>query len=338
MKRNLDKFKKKVKNSADLCRLAKDSVSIIENEETPEKTYKKAVEQISNCVAMMKITLYGETGQGPPSQPAVGELIDSLIKYNLLLDLIICFVDLDFEARKDWVQIFGNVLKQEKGGTQPILAHISQNTDVVDALIEGMEDAEIALNCGAMLRDCCAFQQLAKLIIDSENFYKFFEYVQSPDFGVASDTFTTFKDLLTIHKKLVADFLEASYDKFMEKYNNILNSENYVTQRQALKLMGELLLDRSNFNIMTKYISSKSNLKLMMRLLKSKKRNIQFEAFHVFKVFVANPNKPQEILKILVDNKDKLTKFLQTFHTEKEAEDEQFKEEKAFLIQQIEQL
>jgi len=76
----------------------------------------------------------------------------------------------------------------------------------------------------------------------------------------------------------------------------------------------------------------------MMRLLRSKKRNIQFEAFHVFKVFVANPNKPQEILTILVENKEKLIKFLQTFHTEKEAEDEQFKEEKAFLIQQIEQL
>ena len=102
--------------------------------------------------------------------------------------------------------------------------------------------------------------------------------------------------------------------------------------------MGELLLDRTNFNIMTKYITNKSNLKLMMRLLRSKRRNIQFEAFHVFKVFVANPNKPTEILQILIENKDKLIKFLQSFHTEKETEDEQFKEEKAFLIQQIEQL
>jgi hypothetical protein len=35
---------------------------------------------------------------------------------------------------------------------------------------------------------------------------------------------------------------------------------------------------------MTKYISNPDNLKAMMIMLKDKSRNIQFEAFHVFKV------------------------------------------------------
>jgi hypothetical protein len=35
---------------------------------------------------------------------------------------------------------------------------------------------------------------------------------------------------------------------------------------------------------MTRYIANADNLKLMMNLLKDKSRNIQFEAFHVFKV------------------------------------------------------
>jgi len=37
---------------------------------------------------------------------------------------------------------------------------------------------------------------------------------------------------------------------------------------------------------MTRYISNPDNLKLMMNMLKEKSRNIQFEAFHVFKVCV----------------------------------------------------
>lgn len=37
---------------------------------------------------------------------------------------------------------------------------------------------------------------------------------------------------------------------------------------------------------MTKYISKPENLKLMMNLLRDKSRNIQFEAFHVFKVWI----------------------------------------------------
>ena len=38
--------------------------------------------------------------------------------------------------------------------------------------------------------------------------------------------------------------------------------------------------------VMTRYISNPDNLKLMMNMLKEKSRNIQFEAFHVFKVFL----------------------------------------------------
>jgi hypothetical protein len=61
-------------------------------------------------------------------------------------------------------------------------------------------------------------------------------------------------------------------------------SGNYVNKRQSLKLLGEILLDRTNFNVMTRYIANESNLKMMMNLLRDKSKNIQFEAFHVFKV------------------------------------------------------
>ena len=100
---------------------------------------------------------------------------------------------------------------------------------------------------------------------------------------------------MTKHKTLSSEFLEANYDRFFTHYQHLLHSENYVVRRQSLKLLGEILLDRHNFNVMTRYISNPDNLKLMMNMLKEKSRNIQFEAFHVFKVFVANPNKPKPI-------------------------------------------
>ena len=57
-----------------------------------------------------------------------------------------------------------------------------------------------------------------------------------------------------------------------------------MTKRQSLKLLGEILLDRANFAVMTRYIANDANLKMMMNLLRDKSKNIQFEAFHVFKV------------------------------------------------------
>jgi calcium binding protein 39 len=67
-------------------------------------------------------------------------------------------------------------------------------------------------------------------------------------------------------------------------------STNYVTKRQSLKLLGEILLDRANFNVMTRYIANEANLKMMMNLLRDKSKNIQFEAFHVFKASLAHPS------------------------------------------------
>jgi len=53
-----------------------------------------------------------------------------------------------------------------------------------------------------------------------------------------------------------------------------------------VQLLGELLLERQYFSIMTRYVSQPDNLKTVMNMLKESSRNIQFEAFHVFKVIL----------------------------------------------------
>ncbi|OIC42159.1 hypothetical protein A7L55_21370 [Acinetobacter baumannii] len=100
-----------------------------------------------------------------------------------------------------------------------------------------------------------------------------------------------------------------------------------------MKLLGDVLLDRSNVAVMMRYVSSKENLRILMNLLRESSKNIQIEAFHVFKVFVANQNKPPEIVSILVANREKLLRFFSEFKTEKE--DEQFDQDKAQVVKEI---
>jgi DNA-binding SARP family transcriptional activator len=57
------------------------------------------------------------------------------------------------------------------------------------------------------------------------------------------------QEMLTRHKMLAAEFLEANFDKVFSHYQKLLHSDNYVTKRQSLKLLGELLLDRHNFTV-----------------------------------------------------------------------------------------
>jgi calcium binding protein 39 len=165
--------------------------------------------------------------------------------------------------------------------------------------------------------------RICALLTDYRNtfdtrFYKFPHYIENTTFGVSCDAYANLKETLTRHKPMVAEYLDKNYDRFFTSFKTLISSSNYVTKRQSLKLLGEILLDRANFNVMTRYIADEGNLKMMMNMLRDKSKNIQFEAFHVFKVFVANPKKPPQIESILKRNRDKLLVFLKNFHNDKE--------------------
>lgn len=141
--------------------------------------------------------------------------------------------------------------------------------------------------------------------------------------------------MLTRHKQLVAQYLATNFELFFDKYNNsLLKSESYVTKRQSIKLLGEILLDRANYSVMTAYVDRGEHLKICMNLLRDDRKMVQYEGFHVFKVFVANPHKSIAVQKILLINRERLLSFLRVFLDDRQ-DDEQFIDEREFLIKQI---
>ena len=329
-------FGRSQKSPQDLVRSLKESLANMQQYEKDEKKYTKAAEEVSKTLVSIKQILYGTNDQEPQTE-LVAQLAQEMYNCNMIQVLIHNLDRIDFEGKKDVAQIFSNLLRRQIGTRNPTVEYICTRNEILLTLMKGYENQEIALNCGMMLRECARHEPLAKSMLSSDAFFNFFSYVEVSTFDIASDAFSTFKELLTRHKIMCADFLEQNYEKVFTAYQSLLHSENYVTRRQALKLLGELLLDRHNFTTMTRYISNPENLKLMMNMLKEKSRNIQFEAFHVFKVFVANPNKPKPILDILVRNREKLIDFLTKFNTDR-TDDEQFNDEKAYLIKQIKEL
>ncbi|KAJ8585174.1 ARM repeat-containing protein [Rhizopogon salebrosus TDB-379] len=141
-----------------------------------------------------------------------------------------------------------------------------------------------------ILREMLQHEQLAKILLYSEQFYMFPHHIETTLFGVSCDAFANLKETLTRHKPMVAEYLYKNYVRFFASFTTLLLSNNCVTKRQSLKLLGKILLDHANFNVMTRCIAQEGNLKMMMNMLRDKSKNIQFEAFHDFTVFVANPN------------------------------------------------
>ncbi|KAL7425138.1 Hym1p [Cryptotrichosporon argae] len=323
----------KVRTPQETVRVLRDNLGRLDTGGSGESK-KKANEEITRLLAAIKTSLAGEGDE--PAADVTAQIANEVYAQDLLALLVTHMAKLEFEARKDVCHIYNTLLRRQIGTRLPTVEVIANRPDIIFSALRGYADPDVALNTGMILKDMLRYEPLAKILLYSDEFYTFPDYIEKTTFGISCDAFANMKETLTKHKPMVAAYLDPNYDRFFNMYNTLILSSNYVTKRQSLKLLGEILLDRANYTVMTRYIASEANLKLMMNFLRDRSRNIQFEAFHVFKVFVANPNKPPEIARILKRNKDRLLSFLKEFHNDKD--DEQFNDEKQFLIAQIQQL
>ncbi|OHW91316.1 conidiophore development protein hyma [Colletotrichum incanum] len=318
---------------------------------------------ILHFLALATHTNLGSESDSSPEQ--IYQLVTGLIEEDLLYLLAVNLWRLPFESRKDTQVIFSYVFRFRPPTASPksdplALSYVVNNRpQVLLELCRGYEHKESATPAGTVLREVLKSEAAAAIILyddDEESgssskginlidrdrrqsgngvFWRFFDWVDKSSFEVAADAFTTFRELLTKHKELVPRYLSVNFDLFFDKYNNILvQSNSYVTKRQSIKLLGEILLDRSNYSVMTAYVDRGEHLKICMNLLRDDRKMVQYEGFHVFKVFVANPHKSVAVQKILLMNREKLLTFLSHF-LEDRTDDEQFIDEREFLIKQI---
>ncbi|XAR65744.1 hypothetical protein NMG60_11009954 [Bertholletia excelsa] len=327
-------FKPKPKTPAELVRQTRDLLIYVDRtSDTRDPKREEKIVELSKLIRELKSILYGNNDAEPVSE-ACAQLTQEFFKENTLRLLIMCLPKLSLETRKDATQVVANLQRQQVQSRLIACDYLEANIDLMDVLILGYENVDMALHYGAMLRDCIRHQSVAKYVLESEHMKKFFDYVQIPNFDISADAAATFKELLTRHKSTVAEFLSKNYDWFFTEFNSkLLESTNYITRRQAVKLLADILLDRSNSAVMTRYVCSRDNLRILMNLLRESSKSIQIEAFHVFKLFAANQHKPPDIISILVANRSKLLRLFADFKTDKE--DQQFEADKAQVVREI---
>ncbi|KAI6378065.1 hypothetical protein MCOR25_002311 [Pyricularia grisea] len=321
-------------------------------------------EELSKVLNQMKLILQG-THDSESNPDQVFHLIEGIINEDLLYILAVNLHKLPFESRKDAQFIFSSVFRfrpaSASAKSDPIALSwvVNQRPQVLLELCRGYDHKESATAAGSVLREVLKHEGACKVILYDDGdqpgssvngvqaidrdrpqsgsgvFWKFFDWIDRGSFEVSADAFTTFREILTKQKEVVPHYLRVNFDLFCSKYNTVLvQSSSYVTKRQSIKLLGEILLDRSNYSVMTEYVASGEHLKICMNLLRDDRKMVQYEGFHVFKVFVANPNKSIPVQRILIMNKDKLLNFLSHF-LEDRTDDEQFIDEREFLIKQI---
>ncbi|CAI7626235.1 unnamed protein product [Penicillium pancosmium] len=326
----------------------------------------KADEELAKQLGQMKVIVQG-TQEISTSPDQVHALIQATLQEDLLYDLSRSIHLLPFEARKDTQTIFSHILRFRPTSyapdkDPPVISYIVHHRpEILIELCRGYTHGQSAMPCGVILREALKFDVVTAVVLYDQSqegeaavrlselkpnapqngdgvFWNFFEWIDKGNFEVSADAFTTFREILTRHKSLVTAYLASNFELFFGRFNTVLvQSDSYVTKRQSIKLLGEILLDRANYNVMMAYVESGENLKLCMKLLRDDRKMVQYEGFHVFKVFVANPNKSVAVQRILINNRDRLLRFLPKF-LEDRTDDDQFTDEKSFLVRQIEVL
>jgi calcium binding protein 39 len=262
---------------------------------------------------------------------------------DLPLRLVAGLARLDFEVRKDVLSVFSAIVRLGLGpkaadADQQLQEYAASHPGFFGQLVDGYERPEVATHCGMLLRSCARSRRLAQAFLGQAGLVlRLLYFTQHDSFDISSDAISTLRDLLLTHKGDAAEFLEANFQEFFKAYNTLIEKENYVTQRQALKLLSEMLLDRTFMRVMLLYIGNEQFLQIHMNLLRASSKAMQFETFHVFKIFVANPQKPPRVQKILFKNRDKLVNLLETIRPSR-PDDRQFAEDRSTVIRKLQEL
>eukprot|EP00270_Netrium_digitus_P011969 TRINITY_DN3843_c0_g1_i1.p1 TRINITY_DN3843_c0_g1~~TRINITY_DN3843_c0_g1_i1.p1 ORF type:complete len:364 (-),score=105.71 TRINITY_DN3843_c0_g1_i1:144-1235(-) len=332
----------KAKSPQDLVRSCAELLQALPayHENREPKGKEKVVEEIAKLIREMKVVLYGDMETPVTNAEAVAQLVHEVFRGDFMGLLMQSVPDLPFDLRRDVAQVVGNLQRQQLNRGFPASDYLLRNPHLVYMCLQGYEDVDVALFYGSMFRDCLRHQPVAKYVLEQRNgeaLRQLFNFLELPNFDISSDAASSFKELLTRHKTTVAEYLTANFDWFFERYNKLILSTSYITRRTATKMLADMFLDRANLAVTVRYMSSTSNMRIVMNLLKEEKsKTIQMEAFNIFKIFVMNSDKPQEIRDILAMNKEKLLRFLKELTPDKE--NALFEEHKAMVMQEIQSL
>eukprot|EP00271_Cylindrocystis_brebissonii_P008237 TRINITY_DN22264_c0_g1_i1.p1 TRINITY_DN22264_c0_g1~~TRINITY_DN22264_c0_g1_i1.p1 ORF type:complete len:352 (+),score=87.47 TRINITY_DN22264_c0_g1_i1:829-1884(+) len=299
---------------------------------TEPKVRAKALEDANHRLREIKGILYGDMEKLP--NPELGTMVTvEIFRGTFFSDALKALSSLDFDARRDVAQIVANLQRQKVNNHLVGSDYLEAHTELLDLLMQGYADADNALFYGSMLRDCIRHQAVAKYVLDSKEFPQLFVHMEAPNFEISSDAAATFKELLTRHKSTAAAFLSARYEWFFAEYNKLLQSPTYITRRMAVKMLVEILLEKSNAAVAKRYMSSLTNLRIVMNMLRETSKSIQVEAIHLFTMFLTNEERPAEVTNVLYTNKDKLLRLFADFTFERE--DPKVTEEKAEVVRII---
>lgn len=325
-----------------------------------QQTLNETLRKILDTIYLRNMNLGRKTAK------MADHLVTSLLDRNAFEMLLASVSRVEFPSLKLISSIWTNLLYyRAKNGDFPLIDHLTKVSTALGLLMDGYSlqfahhplAGPVALACGQMLRATMQVPRLCHLLLSAPPFHRhgftrWFGLSEGPDFAVSTDAFSTFKTLLTCHRRQVASFFNEHYDLFTQYYGQLLTSNNYATQRMSLAFLGHLLCEPHNQLFTMRFINDIGNLILIANIFLGVERRpaLQMEAYHILKLFISYPRKSTALVASLVNLRARLVARLSSprfermmidFACQSQSElvaSDGFKEEKAHLVSILNQL
>ena len=284
----------------------------------------------------------GTTFHSKPVNPEETErCIAIAIEQDILFTIALRINDIGKELRRVVSNVWNLLLKLQHPKTKQftMVDYLTSHTGCIGTLFAAYgATSDSTINIGVMLRDSLKSPAIEQYVFQHGLIYQLFTVIESSNFDISADAFQTLREALTNQKDLGSKWLRDNYDCFFSRYSKLLDAsseDSYVTVRQGLNLLSSIILDRGFMKLMLRCVEDETLLKNVLMLLSHKSRVIELEAFHVLKVFVANPNKKPKIAKILSKNSARIIKLLDRIE-EGRPDDKEFLLDKRAVVAKLE--
>lgn len=240
---------------------------------------------------------------------------------------------LDFETRKDAVGVFDALLRlaDRVGAGQVLSERLKAQPERLIQLLE-LEAPDFATY--STLQSCARSSDVAKTLLELDALPKLLKAVTRSSAELTLDAFGLLRELFCgPAANACASYLAHSSVEFFDAYHRLLKVEDYLTQRQSLSLLSDMLVLPTYMQVMTEYVSKPRHLQVIMDCFRSPFLSIQLESFHILKLFAVNPHRPRRVRQILHRNSARLVRRLRQLAFSRSS-DKDLQAEVDFVVQE----
>jgi calcium binding protein 39 len=126
--------------------------------------------EIRNEVNAIKVIVYGEQDNSSndaatraPDTYALETVARALMAEEIMPLTIANLKSIDFETRKDFVALFNYMVRHDLMAFAT--SYLAHHSGLLYQIVDGYASTEIALNCGAMLRECVKVTELIRILL-----------------------------------------------------------------------------------------------------------------------------------------------------------------------------